>query len=37
MLPIVGIPPTLAQGMESFREPFCRAEGFEPICRSITG
>ena len=23
--------------MESFRKIFCRAEGFEPICRFITG
>jgi hypothetical protein len=23
--------------MESFKKVFCRAEGFEPICRFITG
>ena len=37
MLPIVGIPQTLAKGMERFRTIGCRAEGFEPICRLITG
>jgi hypothetical protein len=37
LCPIVGIPQTLAKGMESFRKLFCRAEGFEPIGRLITG
>jgi hypothetical protein len=37
MLPIIGIPQTIAKGMESFRKIFCRAEGFEHICRFITG
>ena len=37
MLPIIGVPEILAKGMESFRKIFCRAEGFEPICRFITG
>jgi hypothetical protein len=37
VLPIICVPQTIAQGMESFRKIFCRAEGFEPICRFITG
>ena len=37
MLPITGVPETLVKGMKSFREIFCRAEGFEPVCRFITG
>jgi hypothetical protein len=37
MLPIIGIPQTIAKGMESFRKIFCRAEGFEHVCRFITG
>jgi hypothetical protein len=37
MLPITCVPETLVKGMESFRKSFCRAEGFEPICRFITG
>src|ERR687896_113423 len=37
MLPIIRVPEILTKGMESFRKIFCRAEGFEPICRFITG
>jgi hypothetical protein len=37
MLPITGVPETLIKGMKSFREIFCRAEGFEHICRFIRG
>jgi hypothetical protein len=37
MLAIIGVPQTLAKGRESFRKLFCRAEGFEPVCRFITG
>src|SRR5919198_3361313 len=37
MLPIIRVPEILAKGMESFRKIFCRAEGFEHICRFITG
>src|SRR5438105_10841744 len=37
MLPIIRVPEILAKGMESFRKVFCRAEGFEHICRFITG
>jgi hypothetical protein len=34
---LFGCQRSLAPGMESFRKIFCRAEGFEPICRFITG
>jgi hypothetical protein len=37
MLPITRVPEVLAKGMESFRKIFCRGEGFEHICRFITG
>jgi hypothetical protein len=37
MLPIIRVPEILAKGMEGFRKIFCRAEGFEHICRFITG
>ena len=37
MLAIIRVPEILAKGMESFRKSFCRAEGFEHICRFITG
>jgi hypothetical protein len=37
MLPIIRVPEILAKGKESFRKIFCRAEGFEHICRFITG
>jgi hypothetical protein len=37
MLPIMGVPQTIAKGMESFRTIFCRAEDFEYVCRFITG
>jgi hypothetical protein len=37
MLPITCVPETLAKGMASFRKIFCRAEGFEHVCRFITG
>src|SRR5512134_3774164 len=37
MLPITCVPETLAKGMASFRKIFRRAEGFEHICRFITG
>jgi hypothetical protein len=37
MLPIICVPETLAKGMESFRKIFCRVEGFEHVCRFITG
>jgi len=37
MLPITCVPAIIAKGMKSFRELFCRAEGFEHVCRFITG
>src|SRR5213082_3837645 len=37
MLPIIRVPEILAKGMESFRKVFRRMEGFEHICRFITG
>jgi hypothetical protein len=37
MLPITCVPEIIAKGMESFRKVFCRAEGFEHVCRFITG
>ena len=37
MLPIVCVPETVTKGMENFRRIFCRVEGFEHVCRFITG
>ena len=37
MLPITGIPETIAKGLAGFRDVFCRKEGFEHISRSVTG
>lgn len=37
MLPITGVPETIARGMAAFRDLFCRAEGFEPVSRYVTG
>ena len=37
MLPITCVPETIVKGMESFRRVFCRWEGFEHVCRFITG
>ena len=37
MLPIVGIPDTVRQGMAPYREVFCRAEGFDHVSRYVTG
>src|SRR2546429_4422485 len=37
MLLIIRVPEILAKGMESFRKIFRRMEGFEHICRFITG
>ena len=37
MLPITCVPESIVKGMKSFREIFCRAEGFEHVCRFITG
>ena len=37
MLPITGIPETIAKGLVGFRDLFCRKEGFEHISRYVTG
>jgi hypothetical protein len=37
MLPITGIPETIATGLAGFRDLFCRKEGFEHISRYVTG
>ena len=37
MLPLVGIPKTVANFLQSYRDVFCREEGFEHIKRYISG
>ena len=37
MLPIVGVPTTIHQGLAPYRDVFCRAEGFEHVERYVTG
>ncbi|MGK7873020.1 MAG: hypothetical protein AB4426_06830 [Xenococcaceae cyanobacterium] len=37
MLPLIGIPPTIAAGMAPYRDVFCRDEGFAHVCRYVTG
>jgi hypothetical protein len=37
MLPITGVPETIARGMAEFRDLFGRAEGFEHVSRYVTG
>jgi hypothetical protein len=37
MLPITSVPESVARAMEHFRGLFCREEGFEHVCRFITG
>src|SRR5262244_3043151 len=37
MLPIVGVPATIRQGLAAYRDLFCREEGFEHISRYVTG
>jgi hypothetical protein len=37
MLPLVGVPPTIAAGMKNYREVFCRAEGYEHVSRYVSG
>jgi hypothetical protein len=37
MWPIVGVPETIRRGLAPYRDVFCRAAGFEPISRSMTG
>jgi hypothetical protein len=37
MVPLVGVPETIRRGLAPYREVFCRAEGFEPLSRYVTG
>ena len=37
MLPLVGIPPTIAEGMQAYRKVFCRQEGFEHVRHYVSG
>ena len=37
MLPLVGVPPTIAKEMAKYRDVFCRDEGFAHVCRYVTG
>ena len=37
MLPLIGIPPTIAAFLSKYRNIFCRQEGFEHVSRYITG
>jgi hypothetical protein len=37
MVPLVGVPETIRQGLAPDRDVFCRAAGFEHISRYVTG
>ena len=37
MFPIVAVPETIRRGMAHYRPLFCRAAGFEHVCRYVTG
>ena len=37
MIPLIGVPATLAQGMSAYRDVFCREAGFEHVSRYISG
>ena len=37
MLPITGVPETIARGMAGFRDSCCRGEGFAHVSRYVTG
>lgn len=37
MLPIIEVPQAIASGMAKYRDVFCREEGFEHVCRYVTG
>jgi hypothetical protein len=37
MIPLVGVPQTIAKQLSPYREVFCRAEGFEHISRYVSG
>jgi len=37
MIPFVGVPATIAQGMSAYRDVFCREAGFEHVSRYVRG
>ena len=37
MIPLVGVPKSIAQSLEKYRELFPREKGFETVSRFITG
>jgi hypothetical protein len=37
MFPLIGVPETIAKGMNAYRGVFCRQEGFEHVSRYISG
>ena len=37
MLPIVQVPETIRNGMQNYRDIFCRDEGFDHVSRYVTG
>ena len=37
MLPLVGVPSLIKEGLEPYRDLFCRAAGFEHVSRYVTG
>ena len=37
MIPLIGIPATIANGMRAYRDVFCRDAGFEHVSRYISG
>lgn len=37
MFPMVGVPPTIANGMKKYREVFCREAGAEHVSRYVSG
>jgi len=37
MLPIVEVPETVGNGMQNYRDVFCRDEGFDHVSRYVTG
>lgn len=37
MIPLVGVPATIAQGMRAYRDVFCRSEGYEHVSRYVSG
>ena len=37
LLPLVGVPDRIKEGLEPYRELFCRAAGFEHVSRYVTG